>query len=113
MLAGAAQYWKIGAPHWAQLQRDVTTNDRHIGAAFRLSHATVGLSSMALRDEDLTDQQVADQAARERSWTAAQRRLADPDERRRLEQARDSALQSQAPSISREEFLSATSTDDE
>jgi hypothetical protein len=32
-LAGAAPYWVIGGPDRAQLQRDETTEDRHIGAA--------------------------------------------------------------------------------
>ncbi len=68
---------------------------------------------MALRDENLTDQQAADQAARERSWAAAKRRLADPAERRRLEQERDRTIQSKASPMSGEEFLTATSTNDE
>lgn len=67
---------------------------------------------MALRDEDLTDQQAADQAARERSWEVAQRRLADPGKRRQLEQARDRAMRSQAPSMSGDEFLASTSNDE-
>jgi hypothetical protein len=64
---------------------------------------------MALRREDLSPEELQRQRALDRSWAAAQRDLADPDFRGRLEgslQRLDS--KPATPLLTREQFLEQT-----
>jgi hypothetical protein len=69
---------------------------------------------VALRGETLTSEQLNRQRALDRSWTAAQRDLADPEFRARLEAViRRIDDGEPAPRLSREEFLGLTKDLDE
>ncbi len=63
---------------------------------------------MSLRHEELTPEQLALQAALDRSWAGAQRALADPEFRAYLERSIERANNSDAKPISKEEFLALT-----
>ena len=64
---------------------------------------------MAIRQEDLTPEQRAEWEARHRSWEGAQRDLADPVIRARLEEAlRKLDEVPRSPAVSPEEFLEMT-----
>ena len=67
---------------------------------------------MAMRTEDLSDEEEARQAALERTWAGAQRSLADPDFRAYLDDsiARLNASRSRT-TLTRDEFLSMTEAD--
>ncbi len=71
--------------------------------------------AVALRREDLTPEQRAHQEALDRSWASAQRELADPVVRARLEAAiRElDAKDPPPPVLTREEFLAQTAYMDE
>ncbi|HXH58287.1 hypothetical protein [Iamia sp.] len=69
---------------------------------------------MALRQEDLSAEQLEHQRARDRSWAQAQRDLADPELRRYLEESiRGLDAKRPAPLLTREEFLAQTTVSDE
>lgn len=64
---------------------------------------------MALRREDLSPEQVAYQQGLDRSWAGAQRELADPEFRARLEASlRRLDEDDLGPALTREEFLAQT-----
>ena len=63
---------------------------------------------MAMRHDDLTEQQLELQRAYQRSWDAAQDALADPECRAWLEENIERVNTSSAKPITREEFLAAT-----
>jgi len=67
---------------------------------------------MAMRDDDLTEEQLELKRDYERSWENAQRQLADPEFRTYLEASIERVNTSSAPRTSREEFLAATETVD-
>jgi len=69
---------------------------------------------VALRREDLSPEQLEHQRALDRSWTEAQRDLADPEFRNYLEQSlRQLDTKEPAPLLTREEFLAQTKPSDE
>lgn len=63
---------------------------------------------MAMRHDDLTDEQIELKRAYERSWENAQRQLADPEFRAYLEASLERLNESSAKPITREEFLAMT-----
>ena len=63
---------------------------------------------MAMRHDDLTEEQLELQAAYQRSWDNAQRQLADPEFRAYLEASIERVNKSSAKPITREEFLAMT-----
>lgn len=63
---------------------------------------------MAMRHDDLTEEQLELQRAYQRSWDAAQEALADPEYRAWLEENIDRVNKSSAKPITREEFLGMT-----
>lgn len=63
---------------------------------------------MAMRHDDLTEEQLELKRDYERSWENAQRQLADPEFRAYLEASIERVNTSPAPRTSREEFLVAT-----
>ena len=64
---------------------------------------------MSVRHEELTEAEVAHQEALERSWSAANEALADPDFRARLEESLVRVNESRSSETkSKAEFLSAT-----
>lgn len=63
---------------------------------------------MAVRHDDLTEEQLEVKRAYERSWENAQRQLEDPDFRAYLEASIERVNTSSAPRTSREEFIAAT-----
>jgi len=67
---------------------------------------------MAARHEHLTDDEQRRQRALDRSWTAAQAALSDEDLVADLQARIDRLRTSDAPRLSREEFLAQTDTDD-
>lgn len=67
-----------------------------------------GVPEMAMRHDDLTEEQLQLKRAYERSWENAQRQLADPEFRAYLEASIERVNSSSAPRTSREEFLAAT-----
>ena len=69
---------------------------------------------MAMRHEDLSEEEAARQAALDRTWAGAQRALADPEFRVYLEQsiARLNASGSRT-TLTRDEFLASTEVDSE
>ena len=69
---------------------------------------------MAMRHEDLSDEEAARQAALERTWAGAQQSLADPQFLGYLEAsiARLNASGSRT-TLTRDEFLAMTETDSE
>ncbi len=69
---------------------------------------------MALRREDLDPEQLDHQRALDRSWSAAQRDLADPEFRAYLE-ASLLRIETKGPAtlLTREEFLAQTKLSDE
>jgi hypothetical protein len=69
---------------------------------------------MALRRENLTPQELERQRALDRSWSEAQRDLADPEIRRYLEESlRRLDANEPAPPLTAEEFLAQTRLPDE
>ncbi len=79
-----------------------------------VAHGTSPRIVMAMRHEDLSDEEAALQAALERTWAGAQRSLADPEFRAYLEEsiARLNASGSRT-TLTRDEFLTMTETDSE
>lgn len=67
-----------------------------------------GVPEMAMRHDDLTEEQLELKRAYERSWENAQRQLADPEFRAYLEASIERVNQSSARPMTREEFLAAT-----
>ena len=69
-----------------------------------------GIEFMSLHYEELTPEQVALQAALDRSWAGAQPRTSTriPDFRAHLERSIERANNSNAKPISKEEFLALT-----
>ena len=69
---------------------------------------------MAMRHEDLSDEEAARRAALEQTWAGAQRSLADPEFRAYLDDsiARLNTSRSRT-TLTRDEFLSMTETDSE
>ncbi len=63
---------------------------------------------MAVRHEDLNPEERDRQRALDRSWTAAQEALSDPEYRARLQASIDRVNRSDARPISGEEFLAQT-----
>ena len=64
---------------------------------------------MALRREDLSPEQLAHQQGLDRSWSDAQRDLADPEVRAYLDASlRRLDAEVPAPTLTREEFLAQT-----
>jgi hypothetical protein len=63
---------------------------------------------MAMRHDDLTDEQLELKRAYERSWQEGQRQLADPRFRAYLEASIERVNKSSARRMTREEFLLAT-----
>lgn len=63
---------------------------------------------MAMRHDDLTDEQLDVQRAYDRSWQAAQETLADPEKRAWLEDGIARANASDAKPMTDEEFLAST-----
>lgn len=69
---------------------------------------------MARRRDDLSPAQLEHQQALDRSWTEAQRSLADPEFRAYLEASlRRLESEEPAPTLTREEFLAQTKALDE
>lgn len=69
---------------------------------------------MALRRDDLTQEQLERQQALDRSWAEAQRGLADPDFKAYLERSlRRLDATEPAPTLTSEEFLARTIPADE
>ncbi len=67
---------------------------------------------MAMRHDDLTEEQLELQRAYQRSWDAAQEALADPEYRAWLEENIERVNKSSATPITREEFLAMTEPTD-
>ena len=63
---------------------------------------------MAMRHDDLTEEQLELQRAYQRSWDNAQRQLADPQFRAYLEASIERVNKSSAKPITSEEFLAMT-----
>lgn len=63
---------------------------------------------MAMRHDDLTEEQLELQRAYQRSWDAAQEALADPEYRAWLDENIERVNKSSAKPITREEFLAMT-----
>ncbi len=63
---------------------------------------------MALRHDHLSPEELARQRALDRSWRAGQEALNDPAMREYLERSIERVNRSDAPSVSREEFLAQT-----
>ncbi len=63
---------------------------------------------MAMRHDELSEEQLARKRAVERSWEAAQRALADPVFRKDLERSIERVNRSSAPLLTRDEFLAQT-----
>ncbi len=63
---------------------------------------------MAMRHDDLTEEQLEVQRAYDRSWKAAQETLADPEKRAWLEEGIARANASDANPMTAEEFLAST-----
>jgi hypothetical protein len=69
---------------------------------------------MALRREDLSPEQLEHQREFDRSWSEAQRGLADPEFRAYLEESlRRLETKEPPPTLTREEFLEQTKALDE
>ena len=67
------------------------------------------VGAVALRREDLSIEELERQRALDRSWAAAQRALADPVVRSRLEQSiSELDAEGQSPMLSSDEFLALT-----
>ncbi len=63
---------------------------------------------MAVRHDDLSPEEQARQRALDRSWTAAQEALSDPDFHARLQASIDRVNRSDIRPITGEEFLAQT-----
>lgn len=63
---------------------------------------------MAMRHDELSEEELARKRAVERSWEAAQRALADPKFRRYLDESIERVNCSTAPPLTRDEFLAQT-----
>ncbi len=68
---------------------------------------------MAMRHDDLTEEQLELKRAYERSWELGQETLADPERRAWVEAAIERVRQSSAKPITRDEFLAMTELPDE
>jgi len=73
-----------------------------------LASLSVPLGSMAVRRDDLSPDEQDRQRALDRSWAGAQEALKDPDFRARLEASIARVNASDAPRLTREEFLAET-----
>lgn len=63
---------------------------------------------MAMRHDELSEEELARKCALERSWEAAQRAMADPDFRKVLVESIERVNGSNAPLLTRDEFLAQT-----
>lgn len=63
---------------------------------------------MAMRHDELSEEELARKRAIERSWDAAQRAMADPVFREYLDESIDWVNGSTAPVLTRDEFLAQT-----
>lgn len=63
---------------------------------------------MAMRHDELSEEELARKRAVERSWEAAQRAVADPKFRKDLDESIERVNHSRAPLLTRDEFLAQT-----
>lgn len=63
---------------------------------------------MAMRHDELNEEELERKRAVERSWEAAQRALADPEFRKDLDESIERVNRSDAPLLTSDEFLAQT-----
>lgn len=63
---------------------------------------------MAMRHDELSEEELARKRAIERSWDAGQRALADPEFRKDLRESIERVNRSDAPLLTGDEFLAQT-----
>lgn len=63
---------------------------------------------MAMRHDELSEEELARKRAVERSWETAQRVLADPKFRKDLDESIEWVNHSRAPILTRDDFLAQT-----
>lgn len=68
------------------------------------------VSMMAMRHDELSEEELARKRAIERSWDAALRAMADPEFREHLDESIDRVNRSTAPVLTRDEFLAQTAS---